>query len=127
MDYTKQSIPRPVDQNKRKIFYYSAKRKGILLSKINFGLTTRFHFHKDGHKKQSREDCDMYKKNYDIIPKDVEKKVDLEYLGQKRIFLQNNYHRISVKEEEIPRVFKRRKRNGKNHSKDNSEIAYHPV
>jgi hypothetical protein len=36
MDYTKQSIPRPVDKNKRKIFYYSCKKKRHTVVKNQF-------------------------------------------------------------------------------------------
>ena len=36
MDYTKQSIPRPVDKNKRKIFYYSGKKKRQTVVKNQF-------------------------------------------------------------------------------------------
>ncbi len=80
-DCTEQQIPRPVDKNRRKIFYSGKKKKHTIKNQItvnNRGYT----LHKVRYKKGRKHDYDVYKRNHPIvIPKEVVNVFDLGYLG----------------------------------------------
>ncbi len=81
IDSTEQQIPRPIDENKRKI-YYSGKKKRHTTVKNQIMVNNRgYILHKIGYKKGRRHDYDVYKKNHPITPKEVVNVVDLGYLG----------------------------------------------
>jgi hypothetical protein len=85
IDCTEQQIPRPVDKNKRKM-YYSGKKK-IHTVKNQIMVNNRgYILHKVAHKKGKRHDYDVYKKNHPVIPKQVVTVVDLGYLGIEKDF-----------------------------------------
>ncbi len=80
IDSTEQQIPRPVDKNKRKMYYSGKKKRHIVKNQImvnNHGDI----LHKVDHKKGKRHDYDVYKKDHPFVPKQVVTVVDLGYLG----------------------------------------------
>lgn len=99
IDCTEQSIPRPVDKEKRKAYYSGKKKRHTVKIQImvnNHG----FIIHKTGYKKGRRHNYDIYKENHPATPKQVVNVFDLGYLGTENDFL----HQLSS----IP---KRKKRN----------------
>ena len=102
IDCTEQSIPRPVFKNKRKMFYSGKKERHTVKNQFvtnNSGFT----IHKAGHKKGSRHDYDMYKKNHPVIPKEVVNVYDLGYLGVEKDFPEQKSI-ITLQKEEKSRV-----------------------
>ena len=80
-DCTEQQIPRPVDKNRRKIFYSGKKKKHTIKNQITVN-NRGYILHKVGYKKGRKHDYDVYKRNHPIvIPKEVVNVVDLGYLG----------------------------------------------
>ena len=80
-DCTEQQIPRPVDKERRKM-YYSGKKKRHTIVKNQITVNNRgYILHKVGYKKGRKHDYDIYKKNHPVIPKQVVNVVDLGYLG----------------------------------------------
>ncbi len=85
-DSTEQQIPRPVDKNRRKIFY-SGKKKRHTIVKNQITVNNRgYILHKVGYKKGRKHDYDIYKNNHPDIPKQVIIVVDLGYLGIEKDF-----------------------------------------
>ena len=84
-DCTEQQIPRPVDRERRKMYYSGKKKKHTVKSQLvvnNHGYI----IHKLDHRKGRRHDYDVYKKNHPVIPKDVLNMYDLGYLGVENDF-----------------------------------------
>ncbi len=81
-DCTEQQIPRPVDRERRKM-YYSGKKKRHTIVKNQITVNNRgYILHKATHKKGRRHDYGVYKKNHPVvIPKEVVNVFDLGYLG----------------------------------------------
>ncbi len=80
-DCTEQQIPRPVDKNRRKMYYSGKKKRYTIKNQITVN-NRGYILHKVGYKKGRKHDYDVYKKNYPIvIPKQVIIVVDLGYLG----------------------------------------------
>ncbi len=79
-DCTEQQIPRPVDRERRKIFYSGKKKRHTIKNQITVN-NRGYILHKVGYKKGRKHDYDVYKKNHPIIPKQVVNVVDLGYLG----------------------------------------------
>ncbi len=80
VDCTEQQIPRPVDKQRKKIFYSGKKKRHSVKNQLvvnNQGYIV----HKLGHKKGKRHDYDVYKRNHPVIPKEVVNVYDLGYLG----------------------------------------------
>ena len=86
-DCTEQQIPRPVDKNRRKIFYSGKKKKHTIKNQIMVN-NRGYILHKVGYKKGRKHDYDIYKKNHPITPKQVLNVVDLGYLGIEKDFPQ---------------------------------------
>ena len=85
IDSTEQQIPRPVDNNKRKVFYSGKKKRHTVKTQLvvnNRGII----IHKLRYKKGRKHDYDIYKKNHPVIPKDVLNVFDLGYLGVDKDF-----------------------------------------
>jgi DDE superfamily endonuclease/Helix-turn-helix of DDE superfamily endonuclease len=85
IDSTEQQIPRPVDTNRRKIFYSGKKKRHTVKMQLmvnNQGII----IHKLGHKKGHRHDYDIYKENHPLTPKQVANVFDLGYLGTEKDF-----------------------------------------
>ena len=79
-DCTEQQIPRPVDKNKRKIFYSGKKKRHTVKNQITVN-NRGYILHKIRYKKGRKHDYAIYKKNHPVIPKEVVNVVDLGYLG----------------------------------------------
>ena len=79
-DCTEQQIPRPVDKNKRKMYYSGKKKRHTIKNQITVN-NRGYILHKIRHKKGRKHDYDIYKKNHTITPKQVVTVVDLGYLG----------------------------------------------
>ncbi len=84
-DCTEQQIPRPVDKNRRKIFYSGKKKRHTIKNQITVN-NHGFILHKVRYKKGRKHDYDVYKKNHPVIPKEVVNVVDLGYLGIEKDF-----------------------------------------
>jgi hypothetical protein len=68
LDYTGQQIPRPVDKRRRKSYYSGKKKRHTVKNQIMVN-NRGYIIHKLGHKKERRDDYDIYKENYPITPK----------------------------------------------------------
>ncbi len=84
-DCTEQQIPRPVDKERRKIFYSGKKKRHTVKNQITVN-NRGYILHKVGYKKGRKHDYDVYKKNHPVIPKEVITVVDLGYLGIEKDF-----------------------------------------
>jgi hypothetical protein len=122
IDCTEQSIPRPTDNKKKKIFYSSKKKRHTVKTQIMVN-NRGFIIHKTDHKKGRRHDYSIYKENHPLTPKQVVNVVDLGYLGIEKDF-----------PEQLSSIPKRKKRNqelsddhknyNKNHSKKRIVIEH---
>jgi len=82
-DCTEQQIPRPVDKNRRKIFYSGKKKRHTIKNQITVN-NRGYILHKVGYKKGRKHDYDIYNSDYPtVIPKDVLNVFDLGYLCRK--------------------------------------------
>ena len=81
IDCTEQQIPKPVDKNRKKVFYSGKKKRHTVKNQLIVN-SRGYIFHKIGYKKGRKHDYDVYKKNHPtVIPKQVVNVVDLGYLG----------------------------------------------
>ncbi len=62
-DCTEQQIPRPVDRERRKIFYSGKKKRHTVKNQITVN-NRGYILHKVGYKKGRKHDYDVYKKNH---------------------------------------------------------------
>jgi hypothetical protein len=85
IDCTEQQIPRPVDKNRRKIFYSGKKKKHTIKNQITVN-NRGYILHKICYKKGRRHDYDIYKNHHPVIPKQVVNVIDLGYLGIEKDF-----------------------------------------
>jgi hypothetical protein len=79
-DCTEQQIPRPKNKIRRKAYFSGKRKRHTVKTQLmvnSQGLIT----HKTNHKKGSRHDYSIYKKNHPIISKEVVNVFDLGYLG----------------------------------------------
>jgi hypothetical protein len=84
-DCTEQQIPRPIDKERRKMYYSGKKKRHIIKNQIMVN-NRGYIIHKANHKKGKRHDYDVYKKNHPVTPKQVVNVVDLGYLGVEKDF-----------------------------------------
>ncbi len=84
-DCTEQQIPRPVDKNRRKIFYSGKKKRHTVKNQITVN-NHGYILHKVGYKKGRKHDYDVYKNNHPTTPKEVVNAFDLGYLGVEKDF-----------------------------------------
>jgi hypothetical protein len=68
IDSTEQQIPRPVNKESRKMYYSGKKKRHTVKNQIMVN-NRGYIIHKLGHKKERRDDYDIYKENYPITPK----------------------------------------------------------
>ncbi len=111
-----QQIPRPMDKNRRKIFYSGKKKKHtvkIQLMVNNLGII----FHKLRYKKGRRHDYDIYKENHPITPKQVLNVFDLGYLGIEKDYPEQLSALPNRKKRNLLQLSKEQKEHNKNHSK----------
>jgi DDE superfamily endonuclease len=85
VDSTEQEIPRPVDKERRKMYYSGKKKKHGIKNQIMVN-NRGFIIHKTSHKKGRKHDYDIYKKNHPVTPKEVINVFDLGYLGVEKDF-----------------------------------------
>jgi hypothetical protein len=85
IDSTEQQIPRPVDKERRKMYYSGKKKKHTVKTQLMVN-DHGFIIHKLGYKKGRRHDCDIYKENHPSTPKQVVNIIDLGYLGIEKDF-----------------------------------------
>jgi hypothetical protein len=91
IDCTEQQIPRPVDKERRKMYYSIGKKKRHTTVKNQIMVNNRSYIlHKIGYKKGKMHDYDVYKKDHPVIPKEVVTVVDLGYLGVEMDFPEPN-------------------------------------
>ena len=116
IDCTGQQIPRPVDKNRRKMFYSGKKKKHTI--KMQLLVNNRgYIIHKANHNKGKRHDYNVYKNNHPVTPKQVVNVVDLGYLGIEKDFpeqLTALPHKKNRNQEEL---LQEEKEYNKNHSK----------
>jgi len=80
IDSTEQQIPRPVDKDRRKMYYSGKKKRHTVKNQIMVN-NRGYILHKANHKKGRRHDHDIYKTNHPVTPTQVVNVVDLGYLG----------------------------------------------
>ena len=86
IDSTEQQIPRPIDKNRKKM-YYSGKKKRYTVKNHLMVNNRGYIIHKaNHHKKGQRLDYDFYKKDHPVTPKQVVNVFDLGYLGIEKDF-----------------------------------------
>jgi hypothetical protein len=85
IDCTEQQIPRPVDKNRRKMFYSGKKKKHAIKTQLLVNNQDLI-IHETGYKKGRRHDYDIYKKNHPETPNQVVNVFDLGYLGVEKDF-----------------------------------------
>jgi hypothetical protein len=85
IDCTEQQIPRPVDKNRRKIFYSGKKKKHTIKNQIMVN-NRGYILHKICYKKGRKHDYDIYKNHHPVTPKQVVNVIDLGYLGIEKDF-----------------------------------------
>ena len=120
--YTEQQIPRPVDKNKRKIYYSGKKKKHTVKTQLmvnNQGIV----IHKLRYKKGRKHDYDVYKKNHPIIPKKVLNIFDLGYLGVEKDFPEQLSVLPNRKKRNL-KLSQEEKEYNKNHSKKRIVIEH---
>jgi hypothetical protein len=112
IDSTEQQIPRPADNNKRKM-YYSGKKKRHTIKNQLMVNNRGYILHKVAHKKGKRHDYDVYKNNHPVIPPQVVNVLDLGYLGVETDFPEQlsalpfkrkRNHSLSEEEKEYNRI-----------------------
>jgi DDE superfamily endonuclease len=117
IDSTEQQIPRPVDKEKRKMYYSGKKKRHTVKNQImvnNRGLI----IHKTGHKRGKRHDYNVYKNNHPVTPKQVVNVIDLGYFGVEKDFLEQLSalpYKKNRNQEEL--LHQEEKEYNKNHSK----------
>jgi len=80
IDSKEQQIPRPINKQRRKL-YYSGKKKRYTVKTQLMVNNRGFIIHKIGYKKGRRHDYDIYKENHPVTPKQIVNVFDLGYLG----------------------------------------------
>jgi hypothetical protein len=118
-DSTEQQIPRPIDKDRRKM-YYSGKKKNHTVKNQLMVNNRGYILHKaNHHKKGRRHDYDFYKKNHPVTPKQVVNVFDLGYLGVEKDFPEQlsalpykrkrNQHELSQEEKEYNKIHSKKR------------------
>jgi hypothetical protein len=82
IDATEQSIPRPENRIRRKLYYSGKKKKHTTVKNLYMVNNDELILYKTKHKQVGRRhDYKIYKKNHPDTPKDVESILDLGFLG----------------------------------------------
>jgi hypothetical protein len=82
IDSTEQQVPRPINKQRRKVYYSGKKKRHTVKTQLmvnNRGII----IHKTANKKGCRHDYSIYKKNHPVTPKDVVNVFDLGYWYRK--------------------------------------------
>ena len=115
-DCTEQQIPRPVDENKRKMYYSGKKKRHTVKTQLMVN-NRGYIIHKIAYKKGKRHDYNVYKKNHPIIPKEVLNIFDLGYLGVEKDFPEQLSALPYKKKRNQPEISDDEKEYNKNHSR----------
>jgi hypothetical protein len=86
IDCTEQQIPRPVDKERRKMYYPIDKKKKHTVKNQIMVNNRGYIIHKVNHKNGKRHDYYVYKKDHPVTPKQVVNVFDLGYLGVEKDF-----------------------------------------
>jgi hypothetical protein len=121
-DCTEQQIPRPVNKNRRKIYYSGKKKRYAVKNQITVN-NRGYIIHKVNHKKGRRYDYNVYKKNRPITPKQVVNVVDLGYLGVEKDYPEQ-LSALPYKKKRNYELSQEEKEYNKNHSKKRIVIEY---
>jgi len=123
IDSTEQSIPRPIDnKRKRKLFYSGKKKRHTVKTQFmtnNHGIIV----YKSNYKKGRRHDYDIYKKNHPETPKEVVNVFDLGYLGIEKDFPEQKSSLPSKKKRNLE-LSQQEIEHNKNHSKRRMVIEH---
>jgi hypothetical protein len=122
IDSTEQPIPRPINNNKRTIFYSSKKKRHFVKTQLlvnNHGYI----LHKVAHKKGKRHDYNIYKRNHPVIPKQVVTLVDLGYRGMEKDFPEQ-LSALPFKKKRNVELSQEEKEYNKNHSEKRIVIEH---
>ncbi|HEY6536002.1 MAG TPA: transposase family protein [Candidatus Nitrosocosmicus sp.] len=115
-------MPRPINNNKRKIFYSGKKKKHTV--KTHLIVNNRgFIIHKLRFKKGRRHDYDIYKENPQITPKEVVNVFDLGYLGVEKDFPEQKSS-IPIRKRRNQELSQEGIEHNKNHSRDRIVIEH---
>ncbi len=110
IDSTEQQIPRPVDKNRRKM-YYSGKKKRHTTVKNQFMVNNRgYILHKATHMKGRIHDYDVYKNNHPVTPPQVVNVVNIRIPWSRKGFSRTTIRLTIQKEKKPTRIVTRRKR-----------------
>jgi DDE superfamily endonuclease len=125
VDSTEQQIPRPVDKDRRKMYYSWGKKKKHTVKNQLMVNKDGYILYKAKHKKGKRHDYDVYKKNHPVTPPQVVNVYDLGYLGVETDFpeqLSSHYH---IKRKETVSYHKKKKRKQNSFQKENSNRTHY--
>jgi hypothetical protein len=87
IDSTEQQIPRPIDKNRRKMYYSWGKKKRHTIVRNQIMVNNRGYIpHKARKKKGRKHDYDIYKKSHPCTPKQVVNVLDLGYFRVEKDF-----------------------------------------
>ena len=126
-----QQIPRPIDKNRRKMYYSIGKKKKrhtIVKNQIMVNNHRGYIIHKAAPEKGRRYDYDFYKKNHPSTPS--KQVVNVFYLGYLRVEKDYPTEQLSSvlsykrKETNFYQMMKKRKRNSFQQKEDSSG-TYH--
>ncbi len=81
IDSTEQQIPRPVDKDRRKMYYSGKKKRHTVKNQLMVNKDGYIIHKTANHKKGRRHDYSIYKKNHPATPNQVVNVIDLGYLG----------------------------------------------
>jgi DDE superfamily endonuclease/Helix-turn-helix of DDE superfamily endonuclease len=118
IDSTEQPIPRPIDYDRREIFYSGKKKRHTVKNQLMVN-NRGYIIHKANHKKGKRHDYDIYKNNHPVTPKQVVNVLDLGYLGVETDFPEQlsalpdkkkrNQQELSAEEKEYNKIHSKKR------------------
>src|SRR3954452_8007054 len=122
--YIEQQIPtRPVNNNRRKLFYSGKKKRHVLKTQLLVNNQDLI-IHKTGYKKGRRHDYDIYERNRPIISNQVVNVFDLGYLGVEKDFPKQLSSLPYRKKRNLLQLSQEQKEYNKNHSKKRIVIEH---
>jgi hypothetical protein len=122
IDCTEQQIPRPIDKDRRKM-YYSGKMKRHTIKNQLMVNNHGYIIHKTKHKKGRRHDYNIYKDNRPVSPNQVVNVVDLGYLGVEKDY-PKQLSALPYKKKKNQELSQEEKDYNKNHSKKRIVIEH---
>ncbi|MDQ6723349.1 MAG: transposase [Thermoproteota archaeon] len=77
IDCTEQPIPRPLDKDRRKMYYSGKKKRHKIKNQIMMVNNRGYILYKVAIRKKKRHDHDIYKTNHPVAPKQIVNVLDL--------------------------------------------------